>query len=186
MRIGTNAVDQRSNRFAVRMRLPLLALGAILLIPACGRDGGGGSVAPAPVEIAFPGVGSKGIFDPSLAADAAGEKVWMAYSEVLDSFLWPGRNDRIQSRLARSDDAGATWTDANVPLNAAEDVVLPQAPPNDAGTWNHEVPALVHDPGAPAAEQWKVLWHRYLWVNGARAFQHGWIALKSAPSPTGP
>ncbi len=142
-----------------------------------------------PVQITFAGVGggggSHGIFDPSLATDPLSGRIWMSYSEVLDSAMWPGQNIWIQTRLAYSDDAGLTWTDSGNVINAAQDVTLPLAPPNNAGTWVHEVSTLVRDPYAPASERWKLMWHRYLLVNGVRAFDHGWIALRSAPDPSG-
>lgn len=156
---------------------------SFLLLASCG-DGGSGGAAP-PGEITFPGVGPKGVFDPSIEADVDG-RLWMSYSEVADSAMWPGRNDHIRTRLAWSDDAGARWTDAGLVVNAALDVALPLPPPLEAGTWNHEVSAIVRDPGAPAAERWKLFWHRYLWVDGARRFEHGWIAMRSAPAPAGP
>lgn len=155
---------------------------SLLLLASC-RDKGSDS-GPSPAELSFPGVGAKGVFDPSLEADVDG-RLWMSYSDVDDSPMWPGRNDHVRTRLAWSGDAGASWTDAGI-VNAATDVVLPLAPPLEAGTWNHEVPALVRDPGAPAAERWKLLWHRYLWINGVRRFEHGWIAMRTAPAPTGP
>ena len=141
---------------------------------------------PSPVEITIAGVGPQGIFDPSLASDPATGLLWMSYSEVMDSAMWPGQNLAIQTRLAWSGDAGATWGDSGSVINPAIDVVLPLAPPNDAGTWEQEVPALVHDPGAQAAERWKLLWLRYMQVNGAPAFQHSWLALRTAPDPAGP
>jgi len=161
------------------LRVCLLLLTAAVL-PACGDEDSG------PSEISFPGVGAKGVFDPSLERDPGSGRLWMAYSEVLDSPMWPGRNDWIRTRLAWSDDAGGTWTDAGLVVNPAEDLVLPLAPPLEAGTWNQEVPALVRDPGAPPAERWKLFWHRYLWINGARHFEHGWVAMKTAPAPAGP
>lgn len=132
------------------------------------------------------GAGSHGIFDPSLAADPSQPRIWMSYSEVTDSVLWAGQNAWIRTRLASSDDAGATWTDAGLVVNPAEDVTLPFAPPNDAGTWESEVSSITSDPMAPSNERWKLVWHHYLTVNGVRHFEHGWIALRTAPDPTGP
>ncbi len=143
-----------------------------------------------PVQITFAGVGggggSRGIFDPSLAVDPASGRIWMSYSEVLDSPMWPGQNAWIQTRLAYSDDAGLGWTDSGNVVNAALDVTLPAAAPNNAGTWVNEVSTLVHDPSAPTDERWKLMWHRYLAINGVRAFNHGWMALRTAPDPSGP
>ncbi len=168
--------------------LRALAASLVVSMVSCGGGGSGGSSSTPtfPIELSFPGVGPKGIFDPSLARDSATGRLWMAYSEVSDSAMWPGQNDNIRTRMAWSDDAGASWTDAGVVINPSQDVALPLPPPFNAGTWNNEVPAIVEDPGAPAGDRWKLLWHHYLWVNGARVFQHGWIAMKTAPAPSGP
>ncbi len=141
---------------------------------------------PTPQEIIIQGVGPHGIFDPSLAHDPATGKLWMSYSEVDDSEMWPTQNTAVQTRLATSLDAGETWQDTGTVLNPALDLVLPLDPPNNAGTWQQEVPALVLDPGAPAAERWKLIWMRYLQINHSPAYMHGWLALKTAPSPEGP
>ena len=158
----------------------------ILLLLFAGCSSSSPPPAATSVEITFAGVGQNGIFDPSLATDPATGRIWMTYSEVSDSVLWPTQNTRIETRLAFSDDAGASWTDTGTVINPAEDITLPQPAPNNAGTWTNEVSALVHDPGAPASERWKLLWHRYLQINGNRAFQHGWIGLRTAAAPTGP
>ncbi len=153
--------------------------------------GGGSSSSSSPdeppsKEILFNGIGSKGIFDPSLAFDAGTSRIWMSYSVVDQSVMWPAQNDTIGTRLAYSDDGGANWQDAGLEISTASDVNLPLPAPNNAGTWNHEVSAIVYDPGAPVSERWKMLWHHYLWINGGRFFQHGWIAMKTSPAPDGP
>ncbi len=141
-----------------------------------------------PVQLAFAGVGGgggdHGIFDPSLALDPVSGRIWMAYSEVIDSPLWPGQNRFISTRIGWSDDQGANWADQGV-INPAQDVTIPLAPPNNAGTWVNETPSLVYDAAAPASERWKLMWMRYLLVNGVRHFEHGWMALKTAPDPAG-
>ncbi|MBZ0137750.1 MAG: DUF4185 domain-containing protein [Planctomycetes bacterium] len=161
---------------------------------SAGKYSAGVSISAVPnpsgsVQITFAGVGggggSHGIFDPSLAADPATGRIWMSYSEVLDSVMWPGQNALIQTRLAYSDDSGLSWTDTGTVLNPAQDITLPVAAPNNAGTWVNEVSTLVRDPNAPAAERWKLMWHHYLTINGVRAFDHGWIAMRSAPDPAG-
>ncbi len=156
----------------------------------CGGGGSSGSSsgssgALSPEEITFNGIGPDGIFDPALAFDPGTSRIWMSYSEVGDSAMWPGQNTTIDTRLAYSDDAGATWQDAGLEINTALDVILPLPSPNDAGTWVHEVSSIVYDPGAPAAERWKILWHHYLTINGATHYEIGWIAMKTAPAPDG-
>jgi len=142
--------------------------------------------APTREEITIAGVGPNGIFDPSLEHDPATDLLWMAYSEVKDSDMWPTQNTAVQSRLAFSSDAGDTWTDSGSIINPALDLDLPLDPPNNAGTWEQEVPALIHDPGAPTNERWKMIWMRYLQINRSPAYMHGWLALKTAPAPGGP
>ncbi len=141
---------------------------------------------PTPEEITIEGVGQRGIFDSSLALDPATGMLWMSYSEVKDSDMWPTQNTAVQTRLAYSLDAGDTWDDTGAVLNPALDLILPLDPPNNAGTWEQEVPALVLDPGAPWAERWKLTWMRYLQINHSPAYMHGWLALRTAPGPAGP
>ena len=161
--------------------------GLLLLLWGCNSgDPGRTPSEPLPEEIVFDGIGTRGIFDPCIALDPDTGRIWMSYSLVGDSAMWPDRNSTVSTRLAFSDDAGKTFQGAGLPVNTAEDVVLPLAPPNDAGTWNHEVSAIACDPGAPADQRWKMLWHRYLWVNGIQHFEHGWIAMRTAPAPDGP
>jgi hypothetical protein len=145
----------------------------------------GPDAAPAPrSRITFPGIGPIGVFDPSLASASGEARVWMAYSEVLPSPMWPAANPRaVRTRLARTDDQGASFVDVAANLTSFLDVTLPLAPPNDAGTWVAEVSSLVWDEGALPAERWKVAFHHYLTINGARRFEHGWVGLKSAASP---
>lgn len=168
------------------MRRHLLRHGLIATLAACGGGASEAPVAPAPFEIDFPGLAPRGIFDPSLEYESGAGRLWMSYSAVDDSTMWPGRNTAIHTRLASSDDGGSSWSDSGLALNTAIDVVLPLPPPNEAGTWTNEVPCLVRDPGAPAAERWKLFWHHYLVIDGVRHFEHGWIAMTSAPAPEGP
>ena len=166
----------------------ICALGAVLLLISCsGSSSGGGSGAPAPASperIVFAGVGAHGIFDPAIAFDPGNGRLWMSYSAVDPSVSWPTQNfDVVSTRLAYSDDNGNTWTDTGSVVNNFQDVTLPLAPPNDAGTWTSEVSQLIYDPGAIASERWKLLWHHYLNINNSRHFEHGWIAMKMASTP---
>ncbi len=110
----------------------------------------------------------------------------MSYSEVTDSEMWPEQNLPVQTRLAWSADEGDTWTDSGSVVNPAQDVILPLDPPHNAGTWVQEVPALILDPGGQADERWKLIWMNYLQINKAPFYIHGWLALKTAPTPVGP
>lgn len=175
------------------MRLTRLKLSRLFLLMTalsvigCGSssDGGGSTQAPATTErLSFAGVGSHGIFDPSVTLDPGNGRLWMSYSAVEPSLSWPAQNiDVVATRLAYSDNSGMTWTDSGAIVSDFLDVTIPLAAPNDAGTWVNEVSQLIYDPGALATERWKILWHHYLTVNGNRLFEHGWIAMKTASTP---
>ena len=137
-----------------------------------------------PERITFAGVGAHGIFDPSVALDPVTGRLWMSYSAVEG----PTNNVNVVAiRLAYSNDQGKTWIGSSSGglISNFLDVSIPLPPPNNAGTWINEVSQLIYDPGAIPAERWKILWHHYLVVNGARLFEHGWIAMKVASTPQG-
>lgn len=128
---------------------------------------------------------AEGAGDPSFAADPASDRLWMTYSSVA---LGPSDLGLVSTRLAYSDDGGATFCDAGV-INASTAIATP--PPELAGVtayWNHEVSTLIYDPQAPAAEAWRLDWQRYIIAatGGAdqRQFQYSWISEKRAASPT--
>ncbi len=136
---------------------------------------------PVPIRLTFAGVGSHGIFDAALTHEDLTGQLWMSYSAVDPSQMWPAHNvDVVTTRLASSDNDGASWTDSGLAVNTATDVTLPLAPPNNAGTWHNEVPRVLYDPNASAGARWRLIWLHYLQVNGQRLFQHGWIGYKEA------
>lgn len=163
------------------LALPLAAL-------ALGAAGATWASPPASSPITFAGVGAHGVFDPSLERD--GDRLWMSYSAVeapkapACAATGPSTIERIETRLAWSEDGGRTWKDAGR-VNAAEGVCLPE--PERIGTWVNEVSTLVRDETAPKAERWKLIWHRYLWARdssqGNRRFDQSWIAVRAASSP---
>ncbi|MBP7585274.1 MAG: hypothetical protein KBA61_14635 [Spirochaetes bacterium] len=162
------------------------AIVCLALFSACSGDGTARTDSRG--RIVFDGVGEQGIFDPSLARDPASSRIWMSYSEV-DNSAWstnPSYNHLIHTRIAYSDDAGNDWTDAGILVNTSEDVTITVDEVDHQGTWVHEVSALVFDPDDDPGKRWKIFWHHYLWLDGAQLFQHGWIGMKSAPSPAGP
>ena len=54
------------------------------------------------------------------------------------------------------------------------------------GVWQSETSTLIHDPGAPAGERWKVLWFQYLNANlTPYFFDYSWLAMKAAATPEG-
>lgn len=162
----------------------LLMFFIILGCQSTAAAGGIPSTAVPRDRISFPGIGAHGIFDPSITLDPEDGRLWMSYSAVDGSASWPEQNrDVVSIRLAYSSDEGRTWTDGGMVVSNFLDVTLPLKPPNDAGTWVSEVSTLVYDPGAIPGERWKLLWHHYLIVNNSRRFEHGWVALKTAPNP---
>lgn len=168
--------------------LEFCAFGAVLfLISSCG---GSSPITARPFadRITFANVGTNGIFDPAIAHDPASGRLWMSYSAVDPSTLWPTQNvNVVATRLAYSDDNGKTWAgnSSGALISDYSDVTLSPPSPNAAGTWINEVSQLVYDPGANPAERWKILWHHYLLINNIRHFEHGWIAMKTAATPEG-
>lgn len=139
-----------------------------------------------PVRIVFPGIGSHGIGDPSLAQDGLSARVWMSYSSVDPSVLWPTQNPNVEAtRLAYSDNQGSSWTDTGTVVTPIRDVTLPFASPANAGTWVSEVSQLLYDPGALAGQHYKLIWHHYLVIAGTGHFEDGWFGMKMADSPLG-
>ncbi len=123
-----------------------------------------------------------GIFDPSVADTPPGQRAWMSYSAVDPSPRWPTKNSRtITTRLAYSDDRGATWKDLGSRVNELTEVEQS----GRGGTWSNEVSSLVFDTEAPAEERWKLFWHHYLTVDEDRKFENGWIGYKTAATPEG-
>lgn len=139
--------------------------------------------APVPKKLTVAGLTADGIFDPSIAKDPISGKLWMSYSAVNKSALFPTQNNiSPHTRLAFSTDAGDSWTDIGA-VNAISDVTLPLAAPNHAGTWMNEVSTLIYDPGANSGERWKLMWQTFLKINGVPHFEHSWIAVKMAATP---
>jgi hypothetical protein len=159
-----------------------LLLGWLLAWPGCASHASVHVVTRRAVDLTS---GILGAFDPSLAGAPCSDEVWMSYSEAAPSAMWP-QNPEINQRLAYSPDAGRTYIDTGVVINDAESVSLPAAPPLDAGTWVYETSDLLFDPYAPVGARWKIMFHRYLWVDGVQKFAHGWIGYREASSPLGP
>lgn len=163
----------------------LLAAGLLsCLLAACGGGGASQSSAQPYAPITVSGLQlEKGNFDPAPTRDENGD-LWMSYSHVS---VQSSGLDLVETRLATSNDEGLTWADSGVQVNSPETLSLP--PPSDVNAVTHEVSRLVYDPFAVAAgaDPWILLWHRYLSVliNGQkqRLFQHGWIGLKTGPTP---
>lgn len=167
----------RNSLQTVVVILVAVALG----LGGCGNNKSATSPPPVPNRLKFSGVGSHGVFDAALTREDTTGRLWMNYSAVDPSQQWPAQNaDVVTTRLAFSENNGTSWTDSGVVINDATDVTLPLAAPNNAGTWHHEVSRVLYDPHASTGSRWRLMWHHYLQVNGARRFEHGWIGYKEA------
>lgn len=142
-----------------------------------------------PRSLEMPGAEVNGAFDPNLALDPASGRLWISYSGVTG----PAGSGYVSTHLAYSDDDGVTWCELGT-VNPSEDVAKEDQPPSiaqDHGHWNHETSAIVYDPDAPSDEQWRLMWHRYLYVEDNdpatedRHFEHGWIAQRKAATAAG-
>jgi hypothetical protein len=134
---------------------------------------------------------TEGVFDASPVSDSSGN-LWMSYSSVTIS-----SNDsvipQVRSRIARSQDQGATWADIGVDPNGMvnADLQIPYSSTTTWATWSFEVSDLLYDPyDSDNSRRYKIMWHRYLTadINGTatRIFTLGWVGLSTAPSPSGP
>ncbi len=178
-------------RIRISLRLPslhlarsqLLAAWAIAAVVAFGpQEEVLAAVRTSNSMISFANVGASGIFDPSIADTPPGERMWMSYSAVDPSPGWPDTNTRtMTTRLAYSDDRGATWSDLGAVVNPIHEATDGA----ERRTWSNEVSSLVYDPLGAADARWKLFWHHYPAIGEDRQFQHGWIAYKQAATPQG-
>jgi hypothetical protein len=108
-----------------------------------------------PEELPLPNIGALGMYDPSLAASADGFVLFMSFSGV-------AARHEVNTLLAESPDDGWTWCNLGIVNASAPEPNPPDEypAPTFESTWEHEVSALVHDPGAPDDERWKLIWHR--------------------------
>jgi hypothetical protein len=144
------------------------------------------SVAPELTVIGDPPA-TRGIFDPSVEYPGGAQAGAMSYSAV-------EATNSIATRIAVSNDAGATWT-----YVAAANVSAPYSIQVGAGSTRcptgtcdghlvHEVSTLVLDADDPdASRRWKLFTHTYLVLPGDQlAYDLGHIALFTATEPVGP
>jgi len=129
------------------------------------------------------------VFDFAPERDDAGV-FWASFSAVDDSKF--AETPRVTTHLARSDDLGLSWVH-RATINDTEYLSLAGAGlPVDGGVWENEVSRLRFDPYAPEQERWVLLWHRSLSLpppiprDEQRRFEHGWVAMRLAPTPEGP
>lgn len=161
----------------------LVILFTLLTITACNdsnNDNKPTSDYPQPIEIDLipSGHAAKGIFDPSTEYDPETGKIWLSYSAVDESPSFNATTDWVVStRLAYSEDNGASWTDYGA-VNPFEEV-------SDLGTFVHEVSTIVYD-SRDTSEPWKLFWLKYFILpNNSRNFSYSWIGVKSAVTPEG-
>jgi len=165
-------------------------------LASCGGDSSiGGSTGDTwPERVTFDG-GALGIFDPSVTRDPATNRLWMSYSAVdplrlYDSSIYWG----VSVRLAYSNDHGATWQDAGIAGSTFDEydnlgplpvtVPAPSIPAGSKAIWQSETSTLIHDPAAPVAQRWKLVWHQYLHANNTSYFfDYSWLAMKTAAAP---
>ncbi|MES9972420.1 MAG: hypothetical protein ABW092_20495 [Candidatus Thiodiazotropha sp.] len=168
---------------------PLLIL---LFVYGCG-GGGGNDDNPSQTAtelqvIATPG--DDGIFDPAPTWDGD-TTLWMSHSSVNlssdDPLLF-----QVHTRIATSQDGGASWVDTGTDPNNASllpDFQITVGVDTFWATWRFEVSRLFYDPyDSDANRRWKILWHRVVAIGNptpAALFQNSWIGYSSAASPDG-
>ena len=177
--IGSRNGGDVKNNLKIFLRVVTLAA-----LCACGRSEDEGGYDSR--EIKFPNIGNNGIFDPSITQDGTG-KLWMSYSEVN---FQPGTTAfwSVRTRIASSNDAGASWVDAGLITDTLPAVVtLPYE-----GWWQQEMSRIAYDADdSDTTRRWKMLWHRYIYVHNTDTGAHGpthengWISLKVAGSSDG-
>lgn len=172
------------------------------VVASCG-SGNSPNVPPtagSPEKITFSGMGSLGIYDPSVSEDPATGRLWMSYSSVnptsYSTYNIPTITYwKVDIHLAYSDDNGVTWQDSGSVVAASHEAIVGplttgdpggDVPANSEGLWQSETSSLVYDPAAPAGEEWKLIWYQYLHADGRSLFvDYQWIALKMAATPEG-
>ncbi len=174
-------------KFSFQTRNAIVLIIMLSVVAGCGvktTDTPPGSIdLVSATQLTFSGAGVNGIFDPSLDFDVGSNRLWMSYSALNPSLTWPSQNVRaISTRVAYSDDHGLTFTDSGLVLNRIDDVTLPLAAPNNAGTWLQEVSSIAFDATASSGERWRLFSHHYLMINGIPRQEHSWISFKKASS----
>jgi len=168
----------------IRTRSPsfllLLALTAWIASPA--------EALPSKVSIAGD-TPLNGMLDPSIEFAPGAEQGWLVYSAVFGSIQPWGPH--VETHLARTTDAGASWTFDSVINASTPDTLQYINGSTRDGVWNYEVSSLVHDPGDPGAE-WKLFSHRIFrlledpFVEDQSLPAYSWIVMRTAAHPTGP
>jgi len=139
---------------------------------------------------------NKGFFDPSV--EYQGSTGYLIYSgleqpadliEYVDISL-------IHTHLAKSSDAGKSWTfvariNESIPGVVESEKfakIYKLSSSTIPGMWHHEVASLLFDPD-DTGKEWKLFWHKYFSADmpagqtRPRIYDHSWIAFKEAASP---
>jgi len=179
------------------MKTFIAGLIALVMLNGCGSSSSNDpseSTLPEATRLIMSGSGDLGIFDPSIEHDPDSGRLWMSYSSVDSSAYYDSSVYwAVSIRLAYSDDNGASWIDQSTvvadydqrllgPINELSP--LGNIPANSQGIWQSETSSLIHDPSAPVAERWKLIWFQYLNANLISYFaDYSWIAMKTAATP---
>lgn len=159
-------------------------IGIALAAVVVAATGVAGEPTPKPVEIVIVGAPDRGVFDPSIAGD--GRQLYMTFSGVGSTGRLRDLNhNAVQTFLARSVDEGRTWRLVGGAVNPTVDAGAGATPSRGDRRWQSEVSTLAFDPYAPPRARWTLFWHQYLNADGARRFEHGWIAYKQAETAEG-
>ncbi len=130
-----------------------------------------------------------GIFDPSVEFAPGASEGWLSYSAVFGTIQPWGPH--VETHLARSSDAGATWSFDGVVNASFFDTLTLTGGASQDGVWNYEVSSLVHDPADSGAE-WKLFAHRIFrktendFSEEQNLPAYSWIVLRTAAHPSGP
>ena len=102
-----------------------------------------------------------GICDPSLQYDPAGNAGWLLYSAVHKSPRYSSIpvGPYIETRLAKSTDAGKSWHLVQALSRSRDDTVELYNGETLPGIWRYEVPTITYDPDDKGRE-WKLFAHR--------------------------
>lgn len=139
-----------------------------------------------------------GIFDPYVVYPAGGADGWLSYSGVL--FHSSGGNlvQDVQTNIAHSIDAGATWTFVQTAAAVAANVTMTFPDSSVCGSTSctghfiPEVSFLIDDETDPNPNaRWKLFEHRYFLYpplqaqNASTVYTEGAIFMQTAASPDG-
>ncbi|NNE56061.1 MAG: hypothetical protein HKN32_08580, partial [Flavobacteriales bacterium] len=123
-----------------------------------------------------------GVFDPSLEYDENGTG-WLSYSNV-------GIPQFVETRLAKSNDEGRSWTYVSTPNKSYEETLSPKKGLKVQGAWRYETSSLLYDPTDVPSKRWKLFSERYFakkpYKKDDALHGAGWIELKTAATPEGP